>query len=671
MNLLGLDVRRHAAKAPTAVSKEVGRSGTIVYGGQLREEYLSTLQGRQAAQIYDEMRRSDAQVMMLLRAIQLPILRSEWTVKPSENDSAKGEEIADAVKRNLIDGQGMSRPWSQVLSEALLMLVFGYAPMEKVYELDRKKRVVNLRKLALRHPRTVYAWRGLDAGNLEGIEQMLYTPMGVESSNPFVPLEKLCVFINQREGDNWEGISLLRPAYKHWWVKETLEKIDAAGHERMSIGIPVAKLDGTVGNPDEQAETWAEILSNLQAMERNYIIEMPGTSFRFEVVNAGRGGASSPLLQSINYHARMISVAGLVQFMELGNTQSGSRAVAGEQSGPFDLELMAIQQNVCDTFNSYVLPELVRLNFGEREGYPQLEAGGVSEKDTAGLATFLKDLIAAKAITPDDDLEKYLRDTAKLPAANPETARKAPEPQPFPGQNPLAPQPGEGEPTPGPEGAPPEAGTTAPPTGKEGPPAKGEAPEGGWPKEAEAKAWEMIGFKDAMQPTLFAQDFVDEMKARGLKSVLVVPPLNGGRDAILLSRAGMSVTCLCEGDEAEALLSLARDAGARTVKTLPPTWASFGGINQGTDAVYALEQTAPEVGQYAAAVHRGGIVLVQAYTEELGVDGSRRVTTTPDEFLVNLKREGLALLDYHSEMDAQYDAAGMKRRSLAALAVKA
>ena len=663
MKLLGLDVRRHAAKAPVETTKEVGRSGTIVYGGQLRDEYLSTLQGRAAAEIYDQMRRSDAQVMMMLRAISLPILRSEWTVKPSEDDPKRGEEIAAMVKKNLVDGVGMSRPWSQVLHEALLCLPFGFSPMEKVYGLDRKRRVVNLRKLALRHPRTVNAWRGLDRGELEGIEQWLWNAQGLPTSNPFIPIEKLCVFINQREGDNWEGISILRPCYKHWWVKETLEKIDAAGHERMSIGIPVAKLDGTVGNPDEQAETWAEILSNLQAMERNYIIEMPGTTFRFEVVGKTGSASGSPLLQSINYHARMIAVAGLVQFMELGNTQSGSRAVASEQSGPFDLELMAIQQNLCETFNSFVIPELVTYNFGEREGYPQLEAGGISETDTAGLATFLSSLIKVKAITPDDELEKYLRNAAKLPGPDVATTRKPAAPtNPF---QPEGPTPPEGEPSLGPDGQPLE-----PSGGPTGVPAEGTPPEGGWPTESEVKAWE-LAFKDTMQPTLFAQDFIEEMKVRGLKRVLVVPPLQGGRDAILMARAGLYVTCLCEGEEAEALLALASEAGAKTFRTLPPTWASFGGINRPLDAVYALEQTTAAFGQYAAAVHRGGIVLVQSYTEEDSVDGTRQVRVTPDEFLLGMKREGLALLDYHSETDAQYDAAGKKRRSLAALAVKA
>jgi len=50
--------------------------------------------------------------------------------------------------------------------------------------------------------------------------------------------DSVSAFTNGKEGENWEGVSLLRPAYKPWFMKSTLEKIDAIAHERQSLGVP-------------------------------------------------------------------------------------------------------------------------------------------------------------------------------------------------------------------------------------------------------------------------------------------------------------------------------------------------------------------------------------------------------------------------------------------------
>jgi hypothetical protein len=55
-------------------------------------------------------------------------------------------------------------------------------------------------------------------------------------------MDKLIVFVNEMEGMNWWGTSLLRPAYKHWFIKNTLYKIDAIAHERQGLGIPYVSI---------------------------------------------------------------------------------------------------------------------------------------------------------------------------------------------------------------------------------------------------------------------------------------------------------------------------------------------------------------------------------------------------------------------------------------------
>jgi hypothetical protein len=417
---------------------EFGGSGTTAFGGFIREEYLSELTGQKAAEVYDIMRRSDAQVRMTLRAIKLPILQAEWHCEPSKDDEEKGQEIAQFCERVLL--QGGSGTWRETLNHALLMLDFGFSPMEKVWEIRDRPEVLKgtsapekvtwLRKLAPRLPRSVYRWVGLDkeGASLTGIEQQLR--MG-GFRTVTIPIEKLVIFTLDKEGDNWEGISLLRSAYKHWWVKEMLEKIDAGGHERSAMGVPVATV--AEGPNTTDPEKWAKlkseltsILSHVQANEKSFFIETPGITFRLEVPGGGSGSRNQGVLESINYHNRMIAANILGQFMELGNTQSGSRAVASEQRGPFDLQLLAVAASVGETIERFCLRELVDYNFGPRPGYPTLAPRDITETSQEPLARILKDLIVAGTIIPDEKLEEWLRQVNDLPPADVNSRRQLP-----------------------------------------------------------------------------------------------------------------------------------------------------------------------------------------------------------------------------------------------------
>lgn len=60
---------------------ERGSSGTKLFGGMIYEEYNSKLMGQRGLQIYEEMRRSDAQVQATLLAMELPIRSTLWYIE--------------------------------------------------------------------------------------------------------------------------------------------------------------------------------------------------------------------------------------------------------------------------------------------------------------------------------------------------------------------------------------------------------------------------------------------------------------------------------------------------------------------------------------------------------------------------------------------------------------
>jgi hypothetical protein len=318
----------------------------------------------------------------------------------------------------------------------------GNSVLEEVWELrDRPEQMKDtgapermywLASLEPRLPQTIDKWIGLDEPPyaLKAIQQIL--PGG--KNPPPIPAENAVVFTNEREGDNLEGKSLLRSAYKSWYYVEMLEKIDAIGLERAAVGLPHFHYDTLDGLDVNDAIRRAEdIMAHLNASESSYVITLPGMNF--ELCSGTYN--NDAIRNTIQAHKRDISVNALMQFMELGaNNSAGSRATAKEQKGPFDLSLLAVADEIAETLSEETIKDIVVYNWGERPGYPKLIASGILDTDMRILATIVRDLVQVGALTADETMEDWLRDTLSLPALEREAPRAnrhmaQEEPKPF------------------------------------------------------------------------------------------------------------------------------------------------------------------------------------------------------------------------------------------------
>lgn len=289
-----------AAEAPQL--PEVGSPGTVFFHGFISSgEYVPELTGRRALDTYDRMRRSDPVIAALLRALKLPILGATYSIVPpsgSEND----QTVAAFVRWNLFEGMSMS--WQEHVRQLLTHLDFGFYVAEKVWEVRRdveiettaapiggedgeetrlpEKRVVVsrrpmfvLRKLAPRLQRTIERWDLARDGGLRKVVQRIYG--GEATGTADLPVEKLLVFTNDKEGADFTGKAILRPAYKPWFLKDQTERIHAIAIDRYGVGIPVMKLEGQANN-DENKRKATETLEALRANEKGWVIEVEGTT---------------------------------------------------------------------------------------------------------------------------------------------------------------------------------------------------------------------------------------------------------------------------------------------------------------------------------------------------------------------------------------------------------
>lgn len=414
---------------------EMGATGTALFGGVLSDtEYLPDLQGERGAQAYERMRSSDGQVKGSLLACELPYHSAYWDIQPGTSD-AQGRYIADYVRDNLFEG--MTSTWDNTLHHILLMLVFGFSPAEKVFELEGG--YYRWRKWAPRMPRTISKWKLDPEGGLLGVTQRAWriNPDGYNGTyqESEIPVEKLLIFTYEKEGSNFTGRSLLRAAYKHWWYKNTLYAIDGIAAERHGVGLPTFTYPR--GASDDEKNAIKRIGERLHAHERAYVSLPDGLGFDLK----GVSGQLHDIKGSIEHHDVQIARSILAQFLNLG-TGAGSYALSEDQSGFFLMALKALGNNICDTINRYAIRQLVDYNW-EVQRYPKLTVSDLDSFNVTGIADAVTKLVTAGLILPDNYIEAELRRRMHLPAMrNPGAERPRPVPQlaPVPGTSgPVAP----------------------------------------------------------------------------------------------------------------------------------------------------------------------------------------------------------------------------------------
>lgn len=387
------------------------------------DEYLSKLAFPQNISIYTQMRRSDATVQALEHAITLPIKATDWRVDPA-SDSKAAQEAADLISSNLFGG--MTITFDDFLREALLALFYGFVVFEKVFE-ERNGYIV-WRKFASRHPQTIDRFLFDETGGLAGIVQTGFDPQG-RYRRVEIPIDKLLVFIWRKEFGNPYGVSVLRAAYKHWFLKDLLYKLQAIALERWAVGLPWGKIPP--GTSETDKNIFMQLLENLRSHEKAAIVTP--SDYDIQILGAQEGSrAAQAFMEAINHQDTMIVKAVLAQFLNLGQGNVGSWALSKDHSQLFLMTLNSVAQWFADTINRYAIPQLCRFNFGDNfTEFPELtftDLRLVLQREE--IAETIAKLVQATVVTPDFELQQWIRsmlDLPELPESEREVSLPAPE----------------------------------------------------------------------------------------------------------------------------------------------------------------------------------------------------------------------------------------------------
>jgi hypothetical protein len=397
--------------------EEEGDTGTVIVSGILsNHDYNADLTGTQRIRIFDEMRLGDASVRAALQAVKLPIQKTEWYIKPASDEKSHIEQ-KEFIQQQLLENPNFS--WNVLLRQVLTMCDYGNSVFEKVFEPipdGKYKGKIGWKKFGHRLSKTILRWTEAD-GVTPGIEQLLpagkTNDNGVRKTMVSIPKWKLLYFINDLEGSNFEGISLLRSAYKHWYLKETYYKIDAIAAERQGLGVVVIHSPKTA-SPQERAR--ARVIAKNMRANSELHADLP-QGFTMEIMDMKANGLKE-VKDMVAHHDREIAKAVLAQFMELGaQSSSGSYALGATQEDFFYLGLEYLASILQEEFQRNAIKELIDLNYGIQEQYPTLEHGQIGAVNYEAIAKSLQQLNAAGVITPDKELERYIRQAMNLPEA--------------------------------------------------------------------------------------------------------------------------------------------------------------------------------------------------------------------------------------------------------------
>jgi hypothetical protein len=334
----------------------------------------------QSVNTYAQMGRQDARVSSVLRAIGLPIRRTQWRIRTN----GATDEVTEFVARNLglpVEGEDPDKPtprmrdrfsWSQHLQLALTAQQFGHSIFEQVYRIEGSGPTLRavLHKLAPRPQSTIAYFDVARDGGLRAVQQWpagTFTSPGmfVQTNGQMgdaIPVDRLVVYVRDPEPGVWTGNSLLRPAYKHWQLKDELMRIEIAAARRHGIGVPWLKGNESDSEDPARMDELLAVASAYAAASR--LVWRSPTAKR--PASCRRPAHRWTRAARSNTTTTQIATVALAHFLNLDG-KGGSYALASVQADTFVQSVQTVANDIRDTAQAHIVEDLVDLNWGPDE----------------------------------------------------------------------------------------------------------------------------------------------------------------------------------------------------------------------------------------------------------------------------------------------------------------
>lgn len=381
-------------------------------GGLLTEwaESVPDLTWPESTRTYGRMRR-DGRLSAVLKAFFYPVLRANWVVDPAGARDEAAALVAADVGLPIL-GQKGDPPaaaipgfsWFDHLRLALNNLVFGFMPFERWFTVTGGR--THLAGVAERQPHTVSM---IDIGDNGLVNQVWQNTQ----EDP-IPARNMTWYVNEREGANWAGVSLLRPCYSAWVLKHETLRVHATSIRRWGMGVP--NVIAPPGATPAQITQAQQLAAGMRAGDTAGAGLPNGFEFRL----SGISGSVPDAVAFLGYLNQEMTTSALAQIVELAQSAHGSRAVGDSFLDLFLLSLQAVADAVSATvtFGDQAMPglcrSLVEYNWGQGEAVPRIIAKDVGDQHEVSAASIAQ-LVTSGALAPDEGLDSFIRQAWGLP----------------------------------------------------------------------------------------------------------------------------------------------------------------------------------------------------------------------------------------------------------------
>ena len=416
----------------------IGSTGLRQSGGYIDEEFLLRLRGQNGIKLYKEMSQNNSVIGSILYIIDMIVRQVEWRVEtpPGMSKDPKAIEQKEFLKGAMSD---MDHTWEGFISEALSMLVFGWAFFEITYKVRKGDQTspkrssdfddgkLGWRKIEIRSQDTLDKWKFDDEGDLEGLVQYDFSlPQG--GGPVFIPMEKSLLLRTRSIKGNPEGLSLLRPAVRDWFFLKRIQEIEAIGIERDLAGMPIFEVPRELLMEDASASDKA-LLGQLKDMVQQIRVDerfggvIPSeldregkpTGFKFRLQTSGGKRAIDTDAIIKRYESRMAMVF-LAEFIMIGMDRVGAKSADESKKSMFKTSLEAVLSDMlAGPFNKEAIGKLMKLNGVPKKYWPRVVPAAITSPDLDKMGKFLQAMSLSGVLTPNRTLEAKLLQDARLP----------------------------------------------------------------------------------------------------------------------------------------------------------------------------------------------------------------------------------------------------------------
>lgn len=358
--------------------------------------------------IFDEMYALDPQVRACHHTKVMARLMTGWEFIPSGNK--KVDEFITYTTTNMA---GSMHDFLRDLMEALK---YGFAVVEIVWDryTDGPYRGYLGIKALKAKPAKSFRFDTDRRGNLKkrGIRQHINgLPQDIK-----LPRDKFIVYTYQKEPGGFYGRSDFQPVYRHYFLKQALERWWSAYLEKFAGPTAIGKFPQGATESEKK-----EVLAFLRKLQNNSAAIFP-EKWEIELLEAKEGGSEN-FIRALTYHNKMVARGILVpDLIQDQGDRSGSYSLGQVHASNFLWVLKGIGRELETVVDEQLVRRVIDVNFSV-DKYPTFQFMEFEPENVQSVASMFLSLVNGGIIAPDDPV---IRRRLNLPAEGAEKLEKRP-----------------------------------------------------------------------------------------------------------------------------------------------------------------------------------------------------------------------------------------------------